>query len=323
MNKINKIFIAGHTGMVGSAFLRFFRKKKYKNVFLQTRKQLDLTNQTKVFNYFKKIKIDVLIICSAKVGGIYANNTYPHNFIRDNLQIQNNLLEAAFINKISKVLFLGSSCIYPRNCKQPMKEDILLSGHLEKTNEQYAIAKLAGIKYCEGIMRQYGSDTNVDFRTILPPNLFGDNDNYDPKNSHVIASLIKKITEAKKNKLKKVYLWGDGTPKREFLHVDDLVETSVKLLKISKKKYWNYFKKDQTHLNVGSGYETSINKLAKIISKLVDYKPIFKFNKKMPNGVKRKIMSNSKIKKILKSYKPYNEDIFKKKLNELIKVIKV
>tara|TARA_A100001015_G_scaffold308689_1_gene406751 strand:+ start:2687 stop:3649 length:963 start_codon:yes stop_codon:yes gene_type:complete len=320
MNKISKIFIAGHTGMVGSAFLRFFRKKKYKNVYYQIRKKLDLTNQTKVFKYFKNKKFDVLIICSAKVGGIYANNTYPHNFIRDNLQIQNNLLEAAFINKIGKVLFLGSSCIYPRNCKQPMKEDMLLSGHLEKTNEQYAIAKLAGIKYCEGIMRQYGSNANIDFRTILPPNLFGDNDNYDPKNSHVIASLIRKITEAKKNKIKKVYLWGDGTPKREFLHVDDLIETSIELLKIPKKKYWKHFKKDQTHLNVGSGYETSIVNLAKIISELVEYYPIFRFNKKMPNGVKRKIMSNSKIKTILKSYKPYNEDIFKKKLVKIIKI---
>ena len=320
MNKISKIFVAGHTGMVGSAFLRYFKKKNYKNIYFQSRKKLDLTNQTKVFNYFKNKKFDILLICSAKVGGIYANNTYPHNFIRDNLHIQNNLLEAAFINKISKVLFLGSSCIYPRNCKQPMKEDMLLSGHLEKTNEQYAIAKLAGIKYCEGIMRQYGSNSKVDFRTIIPPNLFGDNDNYDLKNSHVIASLIRKIREAKKNKVKNVYLWGDGTPKREFLHVDDLIEMSIELLKISKKKYWSYFDKDKTHLNVGSGYETSIVNLARIISHILKYYPIFKFNKKMPNGVKRKIMDNRKIKKLLRSYKPYNKKIFEEKLRQVIKI---
>ena len=318
MNKIDKIFIAGHKGMVGASFLKILNKLGYKNLYFIDKISLDLREQKKVNNYFKKIKPDIVIICSAKVGGIYANNTYPYFFIRDNLHIQTNLLQSSYEYNVKKVLFLGSSCIYPKNAKQPMTEEMLLSGSLEKTNEQYAIAKLAGIKMCEGIMRQYGSNKNIDYRTIIPPNLFGGNDNYHELNSHVIAALILKIKNAKKNNDNNVTLWGDGSPKREFLHVDDLVINAIKLLKIPKKKYWINFTYSNSHLNLGSGFEISIINLTKMICKILNYYPKIIFDKKKPNGVKRKIMSNLKIKKILKSYKPYDNKIFYKKLTAIV-----
>jgi GDP-L-fucose synthase len=319
MNKTDKIFIAGHKGMVGSAFLKILRIKGYKNLYFINKKKLDLRNQKKVSDYFNKIKPDIVIICSAKVGGIHANNSFPYEFISDNLLIQTNLIQSAYLNKVKKVLFLGSSCIYPKKSKQPMTEKMLLSGYLEKTNEQYAIAKLAGIKLCEGLMRQHGNKKDVDFRSIIPPNLFGDNDNYHELNSHVIASLIRKIKNANKNKIKSIVIWGDGTPKREFMHVDDLVINSIKILQISKRAYWKNFKFSDSHLNIGSGYEISIINLAKMICKILNYFPIIKLDKTMPNGVKRKIMSNAKVKKILKSYKSYNNQIFYKKLQNIVK----
>ena len=319
MNKTDKIFIAGHKGMVGSAFLKILRIKGYKNLYFINKKKLDLRNQKKVSDYFNKIKPDIVIICSAKVGGIHANNSFPYEFISDNLLIQTNLIQSAYLNKVKKVLFLGSSCIYPKKSKQPMTEKMLLSGYLEKTNEQYAIAKLAGIKLCEGLMRQHGNKKDVDFRSIIPPNLFGDNDNYHELNSHVIASLIRKIKNANKNKIKSIVIWGDGTPKREFMHVDDLVINSIKILQISKRAYWKNFKFSDSPLNIGSGYEISIINLAKMICKILNYFPIIKLDKTMPNGVKRKIMSNAKVKKILKSYKSYNNQIFYQKLQNIVK----
>ena len=237
MNIYDKIFIAGHKGMVGSSFLKILKNKGYKNLYFIDKKKLDLRDQKKVNNYFKKTKPDIVIICSAKVGGIHANNSFSYDFIRDNLLIQTNLIQTSYQYKTKKVLFLGSSCIYPKNSKQPMTEEMMLSGYLEKTNEQYSIAKLAGIKLCEGLMRQFGNKKNVDFRSVIPPNLFGDNDNYHELNSHVIASLIRKIKIAKKNKNRNIVMWGDGTPKRELMHVDDLVINLIKILKLSKKTY--------------------------------------------------------------------------------------
>ena len=314
MNKNDKIFISGHNGMVGSSFLKKLKKLQFKKIIYETKKNLDLRDQKKVQQYFKKNKIDVLIICSAKVGGIMANNTYPYDFIRDNLLMQTNLIDNALKYSVKKVLFLGSSCIYPKESKQPIKEESLLSGHLEKTNEQYSIAKLSGIKLCEGIMRQYGKQKNIDFRTIIPPNLFGDNDNYDDNNSHVIASLIKKIKNAKMKNAEKIVIWGDGKPKREFLHVDDLVDYSIQILKINKNNFWKNFDCKNSHLNIGSGYEISIVDLAKIIFKIVNYYPKIEFDKTMPNGVSRKIMSNTKVRKILKNYKPYDKSSFYQKI---------
>ena len=318
MNITDKIFITGHNGMVGSAFLKILKIKGYKNLYFINKKKLDLRNRKKVSDYFNKIKPDVVIICSARVGGIHANNSFSYEFISDNLLIQTNLIQSSYQNKVKKVLFLGSSCIYPKNSKQPMTEKMLLGGYLEKTNEQYSIAKLAGIKLCEGLMRQYGNKKYVDYRSIIPPNLFGNNDNYHELNSHVIASLIRKIKNAKKNKNKNIVLWGDGTPKREFMHVDDLVLYSIKILQISKGVYWKNFKFINSHLNIGSGYEISIINLAKMICKIVNYFPKIKFDKNMPNGFKRKIMSNAKVKKILKSYKPYTKKIFYKKLQNIV-----
>ena len=318
MNIYDKIFITGHKGMVGSSFLKILKNKGYKNLYFIDKKKLDLRDQKKVNNYFKKPKPDIVIICSAKVGGIHANNSFSYDFIRDNLLIQTNLIQTSYQYKTKKVLFLGSSCIYPKNSKQPMTEEMMLGGYLEKTNEQYSIAKLAGIKLCEGLMRQFGNKKNVDFRSVIPPNLFGDNDNYHELNSHVIASLIRKIKIAKKNKNRNIVIWGDGTPKRELMHVDDLVINLIKILKLSKKTYWKNFTHTNSHLNTGSGYEISIIDLAKMICKILDYFPKIKLDKKMPNGVKRKIMSNIKIKKILKSYKPYTKKIFYEKLKIIV-----
>jgi GDP-L-fucose synthase len=290
-----RIYVAGHRGMVGSALVRKLKKKDVE-VITRDRKELNLLNQKDVEKFFKSEKIDQVYLAAAKVGGIHANNTYPANFIYENLMIQNNVIHNAFLNKIKKLLFLGSSCIYPKNSKQPMKEEELLNGKLELTNEPYAIAKIAGIKLCESYNRQYGESFGIDFRSIMPTNLYGPGDNYHPTNSHVIPGLIYRFHEAKINNLKNVTIWGSGKPKREFLHVDDLASAAVKLMNLDKKIYYKTIPSRCSQLNLGSGYEISIKELSKLIKDIVGFNGSIKFDLSKPDGVSRKLLNSSRLK---------------------------
>ena len=229
-----KIFIAGHKGMVGSALVRLLKRKKVK-IITKEKKELNLLNQKKVQSFFKNNKIDQVYLAAARVGGINANNSYPAEFIYENLMIQNNVIHSAFLSGVKKLLFLGSSCIYPKNSKQPMKEEELLTGKLEPTNEPYAIAKIVGIKMCESYNRQYGNSHGIDYRCVMPTNLYGPGDNYHPKNSHVVPGLIRRFHEAKVNNLKFVAIWGTGSPLREFLHVEDMSRASIQIMNVDKK----------------------------------------------------------------------------------------
>ena len=278
-----KIWITGPNGMVGSALVRKF-SKEYK-VLSVNKKKLNLLDQKKVFSWIKKNKPDIILMSAAKVGGIYANNSFPAEFIYENLQIQSNIIQGAKISNIKKLVFIGSSCIYPRNCKQPIKEEYLLSGKLESTNQWYAVAKIAGIKMVEAYRKQY----NLNFINVMPCNMYGPKDNYDKKNSHVMAALIRKFCIAKKNNLKDVIVWGSGKSLREFMHVDDFAEAMAKIIK-------KYNKIEP--INVGSGQEISILNLAKKISKVVDFKGKIIFDKKYPDGTPRKLLNISKIKKL-------------------------
>ncbi len=286
---MKKIFIAGHKGMVGSAILRNISKKN--KIFVVDRRKLNFLDSIKTYNFFNKHKFDHVYLCAAKVGGILANTTYPADFIYENLQVQNNCIISAFKTKVKKLLFLGSSCIYPKEAKIPIKENYFLSGKLEKTNDAYAISKIAGIKMCQSFNNQY----NTDYRAVMPTNLYGPNDNYHLINSHVLAALINKILSAKKNKKKTVTIWGDGTPKREFLHVDDFARACLKVMSISKKKYLKACKFENQFINIGSGKEISIKKLALLISEIVNYKGKFVYDKSKPNGTIRKLIDSSKI----------------------------
>ena len=301
-----KIFVAGHKGMVGSALVSLLERKKVK-IITKEKKKLDLLNQTKVQTFFEKNKIDQVYLAAARVGGINANNSYPAEFIYENLMIQNNVIHSAFLSGVKKLLFLGSSCIYPKNSKQPMKEEELLSGKLEPTNEPYAIAKIAGIKLCESYNRQYGNSHGIDYRCIMPTNLYGPGDNYHPENSHVVPGLIRRFHEAKVNNLKSVTIWGTGSPLREFLHVDDMARASIQIMKLDKKKY-NKIVKPMSHINVGSGFEISIKDLAKKIKKVVDFKGKIKFDKSKPNGTLRKLTNVRRLAKIGFKNKIYLED---------------
>ncbi len=289
---MKKIFIAGHKGMVGSSIQRNISKKN--KIITVDKKKLNLLDFKKTYQFFKKNKFDEVYLCAAKVGGIYANATYPANFIFENLQIQNNCIFSAYKTKVKKLLFLGSSCIYPKEAKIPIKENYLMTGKLEKTNESYAIAKIAGIKMCESFNKQY----NTDYRSVMPTNLYGPNDNYDELNGHVLAVLIKKIIGAKKNKKKKVTIWGNGKPKREFLHTDDFAKACLKIMSISKKKYQKICGKDYQFINVGYGKEITIKELATLIGKIVNFKGNFIYDKKKPNGTYRKLINSSKLRSI-------------------------
>ena len=292
-----KVYVAGHNGMVGSALIRILKEKK---VYLITkdRKELDLTNQAKVQNFFKREKPDQVYLAAAKVGGIYANNTYPAEFIYENLIIEANIIHSAFLSGVKKLIFLGSSCIYPKFANQPMKEEELLTGVLEPTNEPYAIAKIAGIKICESYNRQYGSTHNVDYRSVMPTNLYGPGDNYDSKNSHVIPALIKKFHEAKIKKKSKVIVWGTGTPRREFLYVDDLARACYHVMNLSKNIYNKNTKPTCSHINVGYGTDLTIEELAKTIKKIIGYKGKIKFDIKKLDGMPRKLLDSSRIKNL-------------------------
>ena len=294
---IPRIYVAGHNGMVGSAIIRILKKKK-SVIITKNKSELNLTNQKSVQNFFKKNKVDQIYLAAAKVGGIFANNKYPAEFIYENLMIEANIINSAFLNGVKKILFLGSSCIYPKTSKQPIIEEMLLSGKLEKTNEPYSIAKIAGIKLCESYNRQYGISHNIDYRSLMPTNLYGVEDNYHPDNSHVIPGLIRRFHESKIKKKSKVVVWGSGKQKRDFLNVDDLALAAYKVMNIKKEIYQKTVKTVCSHINVGSGSELTILKLAKTIKKIVNFKGKIEFDTSKPDGMMRKLLDNKRIKKL-------------------------
>ena len=283
MEQNTKIYIAGHRGMVGSGLERKLRKEGHNNIVTRTSSELDLRNQHLVNDFFEKEKPTYVILAAAKVGGIHANNTYRAEFIYDNLMIEANIIQAAYLNNVTKLLFLGSSCIYPKMAPQPLKEEYLLSGYLESTNQPYAIAKIAGIEMCDSYRAQYGCN----FISAMPTNLYGTNDNYHPENSHVLPALIRRIVLAKKNNEPTVTIWGTGNPRREFLHVDDLADACYFLLK-------NYNEKGL--VNIGYGKDVSIKELAELIVAEVGYEGQLVFDTTKPDGTPRKLMDISKIK---------------------------
>ena len=293
-----KIYIAGHRGMVGSAILRNLEAKGFNNFVTRTHAELDLTNQAKVAAFFEQEKPDQVYLAGARVGGIHANNTYPADFIYDNLMVQNNVIHHAFLAGVKRLLFLGSSCIYPQLANQPMREDALLTGKLEPTNEPYAIAKIAGIKMCESYNRQYGASHGIDYRSVMPTNLYGPGDNYHPENSHVIPALIRRFHEAKVSNEPEVVIWGTGTSRREFLFVDDMATASVFVMQLNKKIYDSQVQPMQSHLNVGFGSDITIADLAKAVSKAVDYQGQIIFDSTKPDGAPRKWLDSSRMNKL-------------------------
>jgi GDP-L-fucose synthase len=282
MEKSAKIFVAGHRGMVGSAIVRKLQAEGYSNLLLRTSKELDLRNQAAVENFFASEKPQYVFLAAAKVGGIMANNTYRADFLYENLMIESNVIHQSYVHKVKKLLFLGSSCIYPKLAPQPLKEEHLLSGYLEETNEPYAIAKIAGIKLCESYRRQYGCN----FISAMPTNLYGPNDNYDLEKSHVIPALIRKFHEANVNNSASVEVWGSGKPLREFMHVDDLADACLFLM----DKY-----SQEGFVNIGSGEEISIGDLAQLIKRIVDFKGKIIFDSSKPDGTPRKLMDVTKL----------------------------
>ena len=294
MNNL-KIFVAGHKGMVGSAIVRLLQKRRDANIIVREKSELDLKSQIDVFNFLKKENPDQIYIAAAKVGGIHANNIFPAQFIYENLIIESNIIHAAFLNRIKKILFLGSSCIYPKFAKQPMKEDDLLTGSLEPTNEPYAIAKIAGIKLCESYNRQYGISHKIDYRSVMPTNLYGPGDNYHPENSHVIPALIRKFHEAKVNKKTSVTIWGTGSSRREFLYVDDLAKACLHVMNINRDDYTKITQPMCSHINVGSGIDLTIEDLAKLISKIIGFNGKLKFDHSKPDGMPRKLLDSQRI----------------------------
>ena len=293
-----KIYVAGHRGMVGSAIVRNLQAKGYKNIITRTHAELDLTNQLAVKTFFETEKPDQVYLAAAKVGGIHANNTFPAEFIYDNLMVQNNVIHQAFLGGVKKLLFLGSSCIYPRLAPQPMSEDALLTGKLEPTNEPYAIAKIAGIKMCESYNRQYGQSHGIDYRSVMPTNLYGPGDNYHPENSHVIPALIRRFHEAKLANAPEVVIWGTGTPRREFLYVDDMAAASVFVMQLDKAAYDAQVEPMQSHINVGFGSDVTIAELAKAVATATGYQGKIAFDTSKPDGAPRKWMSSELLNKL-------------------------
>ncbi len=297
-NLHQKIYIAGHRGMVGSAIVRELKKRGFSNLIYRTHEELDLTNQSDVANFFTKERPDQVYLAAAKVGGIHANTTYPAQFIYENLMVQTNVIHQAFVSGVKKLLFLGSSCIYPKLAPQPMDEDALLTGKLEPTNEPYAIAKIAGIKMCESYNRQYSQSHGVDYRSVMPTNLYGPGDNYHPENSHVIPALIRRFHEAKESSASQVVIWGTGTPMREFLYVDDMAAASVFVMQLDKATYDSKTQPMQSHINVGYGEDISISQLASAVAKAIDYHGKIEFDATKPDGVLRKWMDSTTLRSL-------------------------
>jgi len=293
-----KIYVAGHRGMVGSAIVRELRRKGYSNLIYRTHQELDLTNQAAVQHFLETEKPDQIYLAAAKVGGIHANNTYPAEFIYDNLMVQSNVIHQAFISGVKKLLFLGSSCIYPKYAAQPMNEDMLLTGKLEPTNEPYAIAKIAGIKMCESYNRQYGVSHGIDYRSVMPTNLYGPGDNYHPENSHVIPALIRRFHEAKLANAPEVLIWGTGTPRREFLYVDDMAAASIFVMGLDKVAYNAQTEPMQSYINVGFGSDVTINELAHAVARATGYQGNISFDFTKPDGSPRKLMDSSRLNKM-------------------------
>jgi GDP-L-fucose synthase len=292
--KNKRIYIAGHNGMVGSALIRQLKHDSSNIIITASREELDLTNQQSVNQFFVNNKIDQVYLAAAKVGGIHANNTYPADFIYQNLMIEANIINAAHMHNVQKLLFLGSSCIYPKLAEQPMSEAALLTGILESTNEPYAIAKIAGIKLCESYNRQYGRD----YRSVMPTNLYGQNDNFHPENSHVIPALIRRFHEAKLNNDSTVIAWGSGKPMREFLYVDDMAEASIFVMNLDKNTYEKETQPMLSHINVGSGIDCTIRELVETVAKIVSYEGDIVFDKTKPDGTARKLMDVSRLEKL-------------------------
>lgn len=290
MLKNSKIYVAGSNGMVGSAIVRNLKEKGFENIIIKSSKELDLRNQKAVFDFFENEKPEFVFLAAAKVGGIHANSTYPADFIYDNMMIQNNIIHSAHIHKVKKLLFLGSSCIYPKFAEQPLKESCLLTGALEPTNEAYAIAKISGLKMCEFYKKQYGSN----FISAMPTNLYGINDNFDLENSHVLPALLRKFIEAKNSNEKEVIIWGSGTPMREFLFVDDLAEACVFLMH-------NY--NETEFVNIGTGVDVTIKELAETIKEIVGFSGNLVFDDSKPDGTPRKLLDVSKINNLGWKYK--------------------
>ena len=297
MTEQPKIYVAGHRGMVGSAIVRQLLAAGHpaSHIITRTHAELDLCDQAAVRAFFERERPDQVYLAAAKVGGIHANNTYPADFIYQNLMIQANVVEAAFRHGVQKLLFLGSSCIYPKLAPQPMAEDALLTGVLEPTNEPYAIAKIAGIKLCESYNRQFGASHGVDYRSVMPTNLYGPGDNYHPENSHVIPALIRRFHEAKVNNAPSVSIWGSGTPMREFLYVDDMAAASVHVMNLPKVTYEQHTRPMLSHINVGYGADVSIAELARTVGATVGYTGQITFDASKPDGTPRKLMDSQRL----------------------------
>lgn len=289
-----RIYVAGHRGMVGSALVRALHQQQGVILVTRTRSELDLTNQADVRSFFAKERPDQVYMAAARVGGIHANNTYPADFIYDNLMIAANVIEAAFRSGVRKLLFLGSSCVYPKFAPQPIPENALLTGTLEPTNEPYAVAKIAGIKICESYTRQFGASHGVDYRSVMPTNLYGPGDNYHPENSHVIPGLIRRFHEAKVARRPKVEIWGTGRPRREFLYVDDMAAACLHVMNVDRATYEGQTQPMISHVNVGSGIDLSIRELAEAIGAMVGYVGEIAFDVSKPDGTPRKLMDSSR-----------------------------
>lgn len=316
--KNRKIYIAGHTGMVGSAIMRKLKAENFDSLVTKELSELDLKRQTEVEDFFKEEKPDIVILAAAKVGGILANNTYRAEFLYDNLMIESNVIHSSYKNNVQKLIFLGSSCIYPKLAPQPLKEEYLLSDYLEFTNEPYAIAKIAGIKLCENYFRQYNSN----FLSVMPTNLYGANDNFDLKTSHVLPALIRKFHEAKINSFPEVEIWGTGKPQREFMYVDDLADAIFFIL--TNLDANDIYSRDISHLNIGTGKDIAISELAKLISEIVEYKGKITYDTEKPDGTPRKLMDVSRINSLGWKYKTELKDgiektykFFKEKINKV------
>lgn len=292
MNKNSKIYVAGHRGLVGSAIVRQLDAMGFSNLVTRTHKELDLVDQAQVKDFFETVQPEYVFLAAAKVGGIHANNTYPAEFIYQNLMIEANVVDAAYHNGVERLLFLGSSCVYPRAVEQPMREDALLTGVLEPTNEPYALAKIAGIKLCESYNRQYGTD----YRSVMPTNLYGPGDNFHTENSHVVPALMRRFHEAKELGSAEVTVWGSGKPMREFLHVDDMASACIYVMNLNQATYRENTRPMMSHINVGTGVDCSIREIAEMIKKVIGYEGELVFDVSKPDGTMRKLMDVSRLK---------------------------